>query len=807
MADALQDATTPQPAMRRTLTLPIKGMHCAACVTTVERALSGVAGVASATVNLATERAQVTLDVGWADLAALSGAVASVGYDVRRSSHVFEIEGMTCATCVGRVERALRSVEGVISATVNLASGEARVIALDGQFDPARAVAAVAKAGYHARLKRTAVGRASEWRARLESGSVVLALVLSLPLVAEMIAHMAGSHFALPWWLALGLATIVQFGFGASFYRAGFAALRHGTGNMDLLVALGTSAAFGYSVAQLIQPFGDGARYFEASTLVIALVRLGRWLEARAKRRAGATLRALYALRPDQATVERDGKAVFVPLAELQVKDIVIVRPGERVPVDGTIVEGTSELDESLVTGESLPVTRDVGARVAAGSMNGTGLLKIEMMALGAESTIARIARAVERAQASKPAIQRLVDRISAIFVPIVLGIAIVTVLAWGLGVGNWTMGFVSAVSVLVIACPCALGLATPAALVAGTAAAARRGVLLRDSEAIEQARRIDTIVFDKTGTLTIGRPSVVACIPHGISEQELLSLAAAVQMGSEHPLGRAIAAAAAAKGITPPRARLFRVKPGRGVSATAAHGSLLVGSRRFVEESGVETAVLVQQADRLEAEGRTVVWVAELAPSPRVLGLIACADQVRDAAPVALARLKARGFRLVLITGDNASSAHRVARALGIDEVHAGVLPEAKSAEILALRDSGRRVAMVGDGINDAPALAAADLGIAIGSGTDVAMETAAITLMRSDLALVEEAIDIARATRRKITENLVWAFSYNVVALPLAAAGLLGPLIAGAAMAFSSVSVVSNALLLLRRPNRIRA
>ncbi|MBM3601156.1 MAG: copper-translocating P-type ATPase [Alphaproteobacteria bacterium] len=787
--------------------LPVVGMTCASCTGRVERALRSVPGVADAAVNLATEQAEVSFDAGRVTAADLVQAVERAGYEVAQREFDLKIEGMTCAACAGRVERALAAVAGVGHATVNLATERAHVAAAPGTA-LADLVLAIDRAGYGARpLDSGDAAAASERqeaeRLRRDLLHAGLALALTAPLVAQMIWQLLGWNQSLPHWLQLALAAPVQFWLGARFYAAAWRALKAGTGNMDLLVALGTSAAFGLSLYLMAEHGVDAHLYFEASAAVIALVLLGKYLEARAKRGAAAAIRALIALQPETARVERDGTEVELPVAALVLDDIVVVRPGERVPVDGRIVSGASGFDESAITGESLPVDRAVGDAVVGGAINGEGLVRIAATALGADATLARIVAMVERAQASKAPVQLLVDRVAAIFVPIVLVVAAVSLAGWWWLAGDGEVAIVNAVAVLVIACPCALGLATPAALMVGTGAAARAGILIRDARAIERADRLAIVVFDKTGTLTQGRPVVADIVPISGDTGALLGLAAAAQSGSEHPIARAVLSRARADGIVLAPVRQFRALPGRGVSVVLATGQgdrdLLIGSRRLMEEHGIELTALAAAAEAAESAGRTNMWVAD-ARAHRLLGLMSVADPPRPGAAAAIARLRRQGIRTVMLTGDNPRAAGAIATALGIEHVEAQLLPEDKQAAIARLRRDGGVVAMVGDGVNDAPALAAADLGIAMGSGTAAAIEAAGITLMRPDVGLVADAVEVSRATGRKIRQNLFWAFVYNVVGIPLAAFGLLSPVIAGAAMALSSVSVVTNALALRR-------
>ncbi|HEX2889780.1 heavy metal translocating P-type ATPase [Vineibacter terrae] len=793
------------------LQLPIMGMTCASCAGRVERALKAVAGVERVAVNLASETATVTAPIALVPTR-LAAAVEAAGYKVGTAAVDLAVEGMTCASCVGRVERALQGVPGVIGASVNLATERAR-IEIAGSADHAlpALLAAVEAAGYRARTLAPAAGAEDAAKARADRREMLrvsAAILLSLPLVAPMVLQPFGIHAMLPGWWQFVLATPVQFILGWRFYVGAAKALRAGTGNMDLLVALGTSAGWGLSTWLLLRTPAEAMPhlYYEASAVVIALILLGKYFEARAKRQTTAAIRALMALRPETARVRRDGAELEVPSADVRVGELVVVRPGERIAVDGVVTEGATHADESLISGESVPVPKHVGDPVTGGAINGDGLIVVRATAVGAESTLARIVRLVENAQAAKAPIQRLVDRVSAVFVPVVIGIALLTLAGWWLHTGDIEHAVITAVAVLVIACPCALGLATPTAIMAGTGVAARHGILIKDAEALERAHHIDVVAFDKTGTLTEGKPSVVAFEPHGLPHAEALRLAAAIQAGSEHPLARAVIAAASADGVALPAASDVTALPGRGVAATVEGRALRLGSARLMAELGVDLAPLAAQAERLRDEGRTVSYLAGSAGSQwQLLALIAFGDALKASAPAAIQRLRDMGVRTVMLTGDNAGSARVAARRLGIDEVVAEILPQDKAAALARLKEGGKVVAMVGDGVNDAPALAAADVGIAMSTGTDVAMHAAGVTLMRGDPALVADAIAISRRSRAKIWQNLFWAFIYNVLGLPLAALGLLSPVLAGAAMALSSVSVVSNALLLRRwRPGR---
>jgi P-type Cu+ transporter len=703
------------------------------------------------------------------------------------------IAGMSCASCVSRVEKTLRKQPGVVDAEVNLAA-ETASIRLEAGWPIDPVLQAVTQTGYPATLKEDGRGGEASPAWSHSGWPVLIAAGLSAPLVVPMLGMLAGRHWMLDGWLQLLLTAPVQFWLGARFYKAGWAAARAGSGNMDLLVALGTSAAFGLSLYHLLSGAAAHALYFESSAVVITLVLLGKWLEARAKRQTTAAIRALQALQPQTARVIRDGREQELPMAALRLGDELIVRPGERIPVDGELLEGRSQVDESLITGESQPVAKQPGARLTGGSVNGEGLLRLRCTALGAESTLARIARMVEDAQGHKAPIQRLVDQVSAVFVPVVLVIALLTLLGWGLGVGDWEQAWLNAVAVLVIACPCALGLATPATLPGGTGVAATHGILIKDAQALEQAHRLQLVALDKTGTLTEGRPQLIAAE----GEPELLRWAAALQAGSEHPLAHAVRVAA--QDLALPDSSELRAVAGRGVQARVEQQDLALGSGRWMRELGVDLNPQQARAAALQAEGRTVSWLAVTGEQPRLIGLLAFGDALKPQAAAAVQRLQALGIRTLLLSGDNAGSAKAVAKTLGIDEVRAELLPEDKARIIAALKAEGRHVAMVGDGINDAPALAAADVGMAMATGTEVAMAAAGITLMRGNPALVADAIDISKRTYAKIRQNLFWAFAYNVVGIPLAALGYLNPVIAGAAMALSSVSVLSNALLLKR-------
>ncbi|PJC95913.1 copper-translocating P-type ATPase [Janthinobacterium sp. BJB1] len=792
-----------QPASPYLQSFTVDGMTCASCAARVEKALAAVPGVTSASINLATDTARVASSQN-VPLATLQAAVDKAGYAVAQREIDLNIAGMTCASCVGRVEKALLKVPGVLAASVNLATESAR-IKVTGGADAATLIAAIDKAGYAATVPAASQASAPAVAPNRDGMKVAFAAVLAFPLMLPMLLEWAGIHLMLPGWAQFALATPVQFYFGARFYKAGWKAARAGSGNMDLLVALGTSAAYGLSVYQWLTA-GEMLPhlYFEASAVVITLVLLGKWLESRAKRQTASAIRALQVLRPESARVRRDGVELDLPVEQVKVGDLVVIRPGERVAVDGVVVEGASQVNESLITGESLPVDKHPGDKVTGGAINADGLLLVRTQAVGGETTLSRIIRLVEDAQAAKAPIQHLVDKVSAVFVPVVLLLALLTMLGWWFATGELENAIINAVAVLVIACPCALGLATPTAIMAGTGVAARYGILIKDAEALEVAHAVNTVVFDKTGTLTVGKPALAALHAHGIDDARLLQLAASIQRGSEHSLATAVLDAAGARHIDPLPATALSALPGRGLAAHVDGLDLKLGSTRLMQELHVDMTPLAAQASSLENTGNTISW---LASGTELLGLFAFSDQVKPNAQAAIAHLHSLGIRTVMLTGDNQGSADAVGKALGIDTVAAKMLPADKTAKIVVLKGEGAKVAMVGDGINDAPALAAADVGIAMSTGTDVAMHAAGITLMRGDPALVADAIDISRRTYSKIRQNLFWAFIYNLIGIPLAAFGLLNPMVAGAAMAFSSVSVISNALLLRRWKARSHA
>lgn len=716
-----------------------------------------------------------------------------------------DIKGMTCASCVNRIERILKKDEAVIAASVNLATEKASV-----DFDPAKAdvekiIGLVNKAGYEAQMASPKKDATKDQELKKEKQLVLISILLTLPLALPMLFEPFGIHLMPSPWIQLLLATPIQFIIGARFYKSAWGAIKARSGNMELLVAIGTSAAYGLSLYILLQNLEHLEHhtphlYFEASAVVITLVLLGKYLESRAKQQTTAAIGALEALRPTTARVLRDGQEKEVAIESLTLNDMVIVKPGERIPVDGTIMNGVTQVDESLITGESLPVVKNENDKVVGGSINGDGLIQVEVTALGSETMLAKIIRMVEDAQAVKAPIQRLVDKVSAYFVPTVLIIAFLTIIITALTSGDWELGIIHGVAVLVIACPCALGLATPTSIMVGTGVAAKAGILIKDAEALEVAHSVTLVAFDKTGTLTEGRPSVSFLKAFDVTPAaEVLKILATIQSGSEHPLARAVLEEADKKQISAGRATSTKALPGRGLEAVIEGKKFLLGSKRLLEEHELFHAEIVTLAKEREEAGETVSFLID-ATENNVLGLVSFKDTIKESARETIVRLKGLGIKTMMLTGDNQGSANMVARELGIDVVKAEVLPEHKSQVIQEFKRQGEIVGMVGDGINDAPALAAAHVGIAMSTGTDVAMHSAGITLMRGNPLLIPDAISVSRRTYTKIKQNLFWAFIYNIIGIPLAALGYLSPVVAGAAMAMSSVSVVTNSLLLKR-------
>lgn len=690
-----------------------------------------------------------------------------------------DIKGMTCASCVSRVERALKKDDGVISASVNLATEKANVVYDNSKLDAAKVVSLVSKAGYEASPASTPIDK-SEALAK-DKKLIIISILLTLPLVMGMVINI---H---PWvqWM---IATPIQFFIGKRFYQSAFSAIKAKSGNMELLVAIGTSAAYFLSVYLLFKHSMDHL-YFESSAVIITLVLLGKYLESKAKMQTTEAIKALQKLRPQTARVLIDSVEKDIPVEKITLNSVVVIRPGERVPVDGIIQKGSTHIDESLITGESLPVQKQEGSKVVGGSINGEGTIFVTVSAVGSETMLSKIIRLIEDAQAVKAPIQRLVDKVSAWFVPTVLVISFLTVLIKGLVSGDWEAAIINGVAVLVIACPCALGLATPTSIMVGTGVAAKAGILIKDAEALEVTHRVSTVAFDKTGTLTEGKPSLQKLETFGEKEENILQILATIQNGSEHPLAHAVLHEARRRNISFGHADKTKTISGKGVEATVQGKPYALGSRRLVQEMGLEKD--------LKHSDLTTSYLIDIDEN-KITSIITFTDRIKDSAKETIKNLKALNVKTVMLTGDNFGSADGVAKQIGIDEVHADVLPHNKSEIIQGLRSNGEVVAMIGDGINDAPALAAAHVGMAMSTGTDVAMHTAGITLMRGNPLLIPDAIDISRKTYAKIKQNLFWAFIYNVIGIPLAAFGLLSPVLAGAAMAFSSVSVVTNSLLL---------
>ena len=813
------------------VTIPVTGMSCASCVRRVERALSEQEGVAEASVNFAAEKATVAYDPSATSPVEIVEAIRGAGYDADGRETTFGVTGMTCAGCVGRVERALGKVPGVLEANVNLANERATVTYLGGSVEPRDLEKAVEGAGYGVvggERSSAEDHRGREYR-KLRA-DFLLASVLTVPILVGSLPMMLGLEPPIPMmWLRvllLVLATPVQFWAGRRFYRGAWGALVHGQADMNTLVVMGTSAAYLYSAVATLAPglFAAGRAdvYFDTSVLIITLILLGRLLEARAKGRTNEAIEKLAGLQARTARVVRDGEEVDVAVEDVQIGDIVVVRPGEKIPVDGRIVSGESAVDESMITGESMPVTRRVGDEVIGASMNASGSFRFAATKVGEDTALHQIMRMVEEAQGSRAPIQRLADRISAVFVPAVLGVGAATFVIWLLFGPEpaFTFALLNTVAVLIIACPCAMGLATPTSIMVGTGKGAESGVLIKGGEALEGAHKLDTVVLDKTGTLTRGQPELTDIVPtNDIPKEDLLRLVAAAESGSEHPLGEAIVRGARDRSLPPVESDAFEAISGGGIRARVEGREVLVGSRRFLSESSVRGNDLVAGSEDLAREGKTPIFVAV---DGETAGLMGVADVVRDESGEAVERLHSLGLEVAMLTGDNHRTAEAIARKLGIDRVVAEVRPGDKAAEVERLQAESKRVGMVGDGINDAPALAQADVGIAIGTGTDVAMEAADLTLISGDVRGVARAIELSKATVRNIKENLFWAFAYNVALIPVAAGvlyplfaggsvpwilspvlgeyGFLNPVLAAAAMALSSVTVVSNALRLRR-------
>ncbi|BBH53155.1 heavy metal translocating P-type ATPase [Fluviispira sanaruensis] len=725
---------------------------------------------------------------------------------IKKFESNYHIEGMNCASCVNHVEKSLRKIPGVLEVSVNLASEKAQIQS-EKKISSATIKAAVEKAGYKAIPILEEEQKDSLMPPKQKDGKwlIIFSALLSLPLILPMLLLPFSIDFALPVWTQVILASIIQFFIGRKFYISAWKALWTKSAHMDLLVVLGTSSAYGLSLYQIISHPTDVLNgkihlYFESSAVIITLVLFGKWLEGRAKRKTTSAIRALQELKPEKARVLSNGTEVEVLLSNLKMNDIVIIKPGERIPVDGEIVEGFSQVDESLITGESLAIDKLTGDNVTGGSLNYNGLIKVKINALGAESTLSRIIRLVEQAQMAKAPIQKLVDKVSAIFIPIVLAIAIITFILWGVLSGDWEKAIINSISVMIIACPCALGLATPTSIMVGTGAAAKHGILIKDAEALEIAHAIKTVAFDKTGTITEGKPHLIRIKSIKMPEEELLAISAALQTGSEHPFAKAVLIAAQEKNIPIPKVTNTQAISGRGISATLNNKQYYLGSERLLNEFAVQIDDEYKNIVKKYADmGQSVSWLFEKKETQSILiGFLTFSDTLKEAAKEAIEHLHSLGIKTVMLTGDHLMSAQVIAKEINMDEVYSNLLPEDKVACINKLKNKLTKVAMVGDGINDAPALAAADIGIAMSSGTDAAMQAAGITLMRGNPILVSAAIEISNKTFRKIQQNLFWAFIYNIIGIPLAALGLLNPMLAGAAMAFSSVCVISNSLLL---------
>lgn len=797
--------------MEQKETLQISGMTCAACATRIEKGLSKMAGMSSATVNLAMEKATVTYDREQLDLQKIEQKIEDLGYHVIKAEPQkvdLAIQGMTCAACSTRIEKGLSKLAGVAEANVNLAMERATIQYNPAETDVAQLIQKVVDLGYQAKMIAEDTPDTVDHKVleiKRQWNRFVLAAVLSLPLLWTMFTHLFSADYLVPQilmnpWVQFLLATPVQFWIGGTFYKGAYKALKNGSANMDVLVALGTSAAYFYSLAHTL--LGDEqALYYETSAVLITLIVLGKYLEARAKGRTSEAIHKLMGLRAKSALVIRDGVEKEIAVEEVIVGDLILVRPGEKIPVDGCVVDGSSAVDESMLTGESIPVDKSPGDSLIGATINKNGLLKMEATKVGKETALAQIVKIVEEAQGSKAPIQRMADKISGIFVPIVVVIAVLVFLIWYFVIdqGNFAHALINFTAVLVIACPCALGLATPTSIMVGTGKGAELGILFKGGEHLENTHKLNLIVLDKTGTITKGEPELtdVISVSDKYTQRDLLSLVASIEKNSEHPLAQAIVKGASQEGIQLLETTSFTAIPGFGIEGVVNDKLLWVGTRRLMEQHDLEISSIISQMEELEAHGKTAMIVAI---DQQLAGVIAVADQVKESSKAAIAELKALGLKVVMITGDNRRAAEAIGREVGVDEIRAEVLPQDKAEEVKRYQREGYRVGMVGDGINDAPALATADVGMAIGTGTDVAMEAADITLMRGDLRSIADAIKMSKLTMRNIRQNLFWALFYNSIGIPVAAFGLLAPWVAGAAMAFSSVSVVSNSLRLKR-------
>lgn len=779
------------------ISMDIVGMTCAACSARIEKALNKQEGVVSATVNLLANKANIEFDTDKIKAVDLVKIVEKTGYEVPLVKKTLIVEGMTCAACSARVEKVLNKLDGVVNASVNLSTNKAIVEYPSGSIDDASFIKAIEKAGYKAEVEvERDLDREKEMREKEIKSlktSFILSAILSLPLFSAMFFHMAGIHTILTnGWFQLALATPVQFIIGYRFYKGAYNSLRGGGANMDVLVSMGTSAAYFYSIYNLIK--GVHEFYFEASAVIITLILLGKTFEAVAKGKTSEAIKKLMGLQPRTARVIRDGEEIDIAIEKVDIGDIIVVRPGERIPVDGIIVEGNSAVDESMITGESIPVDKAKGDEVIGATINKFGTFKFKATKVGKDTVLSQIIKLVEDAQGSKAPVQRLADKISGIFVPVVVAIAIITVLGFTLIKGDFNTGLINAVAVLVIACPCALGLATPTAIMVGTGKGAEKGILIKSGEHLERAHKMNTIIFDKTGTITKGEPELTDILSFdSMDKDELLRIAASVEKTSEHPLGQAIVKKAEEELLKLTEPEEFMAVPGKGLQGKHEGRRVLIGNRKLMQDNGISIEMGEEDLLRLEEEGKTAMLVAI---DGKLEGIIAVADKIKKTSKKAIEELKAMGLEVYMITGDNERTARAIAKEVGITNVLAEVLPENKADVVERIKKEGKEVGMVGDGINDAPALAAADVGFAIGTGTDVAMEAADITLMRGDLQGVVTAIRLSHRTMKTIKQNLFWAFFYNSIGIPFAALGFLNPMIAGAAMAFSSVSVVTNSL-----------
>ncbi|MDJ1156401.1 heavy metal translocating P-type ATPase [Macrococcus caseolyticus] len=781
---------------KQEVTLPIEGMTCAACSNRIEKVLNKMDGV-EAQVNLTTERATVHYDEDKLSLSDISERIDKLGYQVRPAHAEFDITGMTCAACSNRIEKVLNKQSAIQNATVNLSTEVATVDYYPGNMDESDIIERIKKLGYDATLKSEEQSSRKENKLRRKKYKLILAAVLSLPLLLTMLTHLFGIHlphiFMNPWF-QFAFAFPVQFIIGWQFYTGAYKSLRSGSANMDVLVALGTSAAFFYSLYESIKWMrgltNDPHLYFETSAVLITLILFGKYLEARAKSQTTNALSSLLNLQAKDARVMRGGKEQLVSIDALQVGDHIIVKPGEKVPVDGVIIKGNSSVDESMLTGESIPVEKHMGDKVIGATMNKNGSFTMEATKVGKDTALQSIVKIVESAQGSKAPIQRMADVISGYFVPIVVGIAILTFIVWMLFVKQgFEASLVAAISVLVIACPCALGLATPTSIMVGTGRAAEHGILFKGGEHLERTHEIETIVLDKTGTITKGEPEVTDFT----GDDRALQYLASSEQSSEHPLASAIVKYAEAQAVSLEEVSHFEAVSGHGIRTQIDNEDIYVGNRKLMQQYNIEIETFEPNMQLFEAQGKTAMMIAY---EGKVQGIVAVQDTVKPSAKDAIDELKAMGIEVIMLTGDNTRTAQAIASEVGINEVISEVLPEDKAEKVKALQAQGRKVAMVGDGVNDAPALALSDIGIAIGTGTEVAIEAADVTILGGELTLIPEAIKLSHATIRNVKQNLGFAFGYNVIGIPFAALGLLAPWIAGLAMALSSVSVVSNAL-----------